>query len=355
MYTYKQDFDRVRITVSHKEPDIVPLGELHIDDEVIKAFLNTDNIDNKRKIDFFVNAGYDFVTAYASTGLTKQPVVSNEQRVSETDTSYGSSKKRDWVDENIGIIKNREDFKKHPWPSIEDYNSEQLDEYHRLVPEGMGIVSGVGGIFECTWQMMGFENFVMTMADDFNLIEMMFERISSLFFDSFKKTVAEKKFISGMWYSDDIAYTEGLFVSPDIIKKYSIPLMKKMGRLCKDNNLVFFYHSDGDIRQLIGDFIGAGVDILQPIEPKAMDITELKKKYGKNISFMGNIDLGYTLTRGSVDEVEEEVKKRIKDIAPGGGYLLGSSNSVTNYVPIENFRAMVKARNKYGRYPIRIT
>jgi len=235
---------------------------------------------------------------------------------------------------------------------MEDYNSETLDAFHALAPAGMGIVSGVGGIFECTWQLMGFENFISKFADDFEFVEMMFHKISGLFYESFKKTVTEKRFVKGMWYSDDIAYTGGLFISPSILRRYLVPFIKRLGDLCRHNGLLFFYHSDGNIEPLIPDLISAGVQVLHPIEPKAMDIKVLKKRYGKNLSFMGNIDLGYTLTRGTPFEVQEEVKSRIRDIAPGGGYILGSSNSITNYVPLDNYRALIETRNKYGRYPI---
>jgi uroporphyrinogen decarboxylase len=91
---------------------------------------------------------------------------------------------------------------------------------------------------------------------------------------------------------------------------------------------------------------------LNPIEPKAMNINELKKKFGSRISLIGNIDLGYTLTRGTPEEVKAEVRQRIRDLAPGGGYAVASSNSVPEYVPLANFNAMREATFQYGKYPI---
>jgi uroporphyrinogen decarboxylase len=79
---------------------------------------------------------------------------------------------------------------------------------------------------------------------------------------------------------------------------------------------------------------------------------ELKRTVGHRIALCGNIDLAYTLTRGTPEEVDAEVKERIRHVAPGGGYVLGSANSVPEYVPIENFNAMRAACLKYGRYPI---
>ena len=101
--------------------------------------------------------------------------------------------------------------------------------------------------------------------------------------------------------------------------------------------------------------LGALAQILEQAGlPKAMDIVQLKREYGNALCLMGNIDLGYTLTRGTPEEVEAEVKERIRVIAPGGGYCLGSSNSVPEYVPLANFNAMREAGFRYGRYPISV-
>ena len=100
------------------------------------------------------------------------------------------------------------------------------------------------------------------------------------------------------------------------------------------------------------DIIDCGFDGLNPIEPKAMDINEVKRQYGDRITIIGNIDLGYTLTRGTPEEVRDEVRQRIHDLAPGGGYAVASSNSVPEYVPLANFSAMRDATLEFGRYPI---
>ena len=85
-----------------------------------------------------------------------------------------------------------------------------------------------------------------------------------------------------------------------------------------------------------------------------MDIVELKAGVGGRLCVMGNIDLAYTLTRGSPEEVAEEVRMRLRQVAPGGGYILGSSNSVPEYVPLANYQAMRETALRYGVYPIRV-
>ena len=85
-----------------------------------------------------------------------------------------------------------------------------------------------------------------------------------------------------------------------------------------------------------------------------MEIHEIKRKYGSRISLLGNIDLGYTLTRGTPEEVREEVRQRIRGLAPGGGYAVASSNSLPEYVPLANFNALREATFEYGKYPISV-
>jgi uroporphyrinogen decarboxylase len=109
-------------------------------------------------------------------------------------------------------------------------------------------------------------------------------------------------------------------------------------------------HTDGDVRPLIDDLIRIGLNALHPIEPKAMDIFDLKRKYHDELCLIGNLDLAGSLGRGTPQEVRKDVEERIKRLAPGGGYAVGSSNSVAHYVPIENYKATIE----FGQYPFHI-
>ncbi|RLG98119.1 nucleoside 2-deoxyribosyltransferase, partial [Candidatus Bathyarchaeota archaeon] len=145
-----------------------------------------------------------------------------------------------------------------------------------------------------------------------------------------------------------------LLVSPRDLKEFFFPWLREVGRIAEKNSLPMIYHSDGDLTSVMEDLIDCGVDAIHPIEPKAMNIVEVKERWGDRLALIGNIDLGYTLTLGTVDEVVREVKERIRDLAPGGGYAVGTSNTVTDYVKLENYKAMIAATKKWGRYPIRL-
>ena len=114
------------------------------------------------------------------------------------------------------------------------------------------------------------------------------------------------------------------------------------------------YHSDGCIYPIIEELIEIGVDILNPIQPKSMDPYYLKKRYGNKISFLGTFDIQEKLPFGTKNEIEYEVRNRIKNMAPGGGFIIAPAHSVQIDTPIENFFIFWNYINRYGTYPIRV-
>jgi len=119
-------------------------------------------------------------------------------------------------------------------------------------------------------------------------------------------------------------------------------------------NLKIAYHSDGNIYPIIDDLVEIGLDILNPIQPKSMDPYSLKKRYGKNLSLWGTVDIQETLPFGTTEDVESEVRERIKNLAPGGGFIISPTHHVQIDTTLENFFAFWESAEKYGRYPINI-
>ncbi|MFH0797589.1 MAG: uroporphyrinogen decarboxylase family protein [Candidatus Omnitrophota bacterium] len=342
------NFERLRRTLFCQEPDRVPLAELLMDREMKDAFLGKPVRDTKTDVEFWKAAGYDYICIFPAKEMFEQSLPTN---ISYTQTAVGEGKfERKWAEGNRGVIACLKEFEEFPWPDSTNANYKLVEETKSHLPEGMGLICSVGGLWEYVWQLMGFESFSMALADNPELVEKMFHRVREIVYEIFTNLM-DFDGIDAMWFCDDIAYTEGLMISPDILRKYLFPWYKKMAKICHDRGLPVLYHSDGNLWQVMGDIIDAGINAIHPIEPKAMDIGKLKKEVGDRLCLIGNIDLGYTLTRGTPEEVEEEVRQRIKDIAPGGGYCVGSSNTVTNYVPLENYQAMIEATLKYGSYP----
>lgn len=160
--------------------------------------------------------------------------------------------------------------------------------------------------------------------------------------------------VIAIWYGDDLAYTEGTMISPRHLRQYLYPWLEELMAITHQAGMPFILHSDGRLYDILDDLLAMGLNALHPIEPKAMDINELKARYGRRLALFGNIDLGSTLVRGTPEDVRAEVRQRIKDLAPGGGYAVSSSNTIARYVPVANYNAMRQATFDYGVYPIHL-
>ncbi len=111
-------------------------------------------------------------------------------------------------------------------------------------------------------------------------------------------------------------------------------------------------HSDGKMTDVLDDLIELGFNGIHPIQPNVMDIRQIKERFGKKLCLLGNLDLEFPLATGTENDVKKEVKRLIRDLAPGGGYMLSSSNSITNFIPVNNFKAMIEGVFEYGKYPV---
>jgi uroporphyrinogen decarboxylase len=200
---------------------------------------------------------------------------------------------------------------------------------------------------------MGFEDYAFALADQPALVERIHQKIADFQARTVERAL-EYPCVGLVWHADDMAYRTGLMVSPKILREQIFPAYQRINDMCRQRDVLRVFHSDGDVGQLMDDIVEAGFNAFNPIEPVAMDIRALKKEYGDRLSLIGNVDLAYTLTRGTPEEVRTEVRELIRDVAPGGGYALASANSVPEYVPWENFAAMHAAWVDYGQYPINL-
>ena len=116
------------------------------------------------------------------------------------------------------------------------------------------------------------------------------------------------------------------------------------------------YHSCGSIKVFIPDFIDMGVDILNPIQVAAKDIipSEIKKEFGDKLSFLGGVDSQHLMPTGSPQQVADQVKQRIREMGPGGGYVLAPSHNIGDDVPLENILAFFESAEMFGTYPLQL-
>jgi len=149
---------------------------------------------------------------------------------------------------------------------------------------------------------------------------------------------------------DDYCGKDGPFMSPKHFEEFVLPGLEKIVQITKEKGSFFIKHTDGNCWPIMDMLVGTGIDALNPIQPDVMDIEKVKDRYGDKIALVGNIDCGKLLSYGSPEEVMKTVKRTIEKAAPGGGYLLSSSNCIHPMVKPENYMAMLKAVEKYGKY-----
>jgi uroporphyrinogen decarboxylase len=159
---------------------------------------------------------------------------------------------------------------------------------------------------------------------------------------------------------EDFGTQRGLFISKNMFHAIVKPILKSVYKPIKERYLnlnpqgKILFHSDGSIRDLIPDFIDLGIDVLDPVQPRAVGMNgfELKRDFGNQISFHGGIDTQGVLPWGTIENVELEVRRKIEMFAPGGGYILSPSHTVQSDVPVENIMHLTRTAKRYGVYPI---
>jgi uroporphyrinogen decarboxylase len=153
---------------------------------------------------------------------------------------------------------------------------------------------------------------------------------------------------------DDYASNTNLIVSPRMFREFIKPQLVRLVKIAREyrSDLRIMLHSDGLVEKLLPDFIEIGIDVIHPLEPvQLMDQDRVKQEYGKRISFLGGIDITRAM-RGGQEDVIEEVRTRIRQLAPGGGYILAPSNHLQEDVPPQNVVTLFDAARSYGAYPI---
>jgi len=343
------NFERLRTALLGGQPDRVPLLELAIDPSIKEAFLGKPVRDLQTEIEFYARAGYDAVKISPIVDIN--PGRHEPREAWRITDSLEFSRDRTWASEGAGMITTEGELESYRWPRPEEIDYSRFEQAVKLLPPGMRIVGQYGDIFTWAWTLMGFETFSLALIDNPQLVKRVLNILGQLIFGMFA-TMADFSEVGALWYTDDLAFKTGLLASPRVFRDHLFPWMKKIAQLCRRREIPFIYHSDGKLDQVLDDLLDCGIDALHPIEPQAMDIRELKRKYGQRLCLIGNLDLEYTLTRGTPEDVAAQTRALIRDVGPGGGYCVSSSNSIPSYVPLANFQAMVETTLRHGRYPL---
>jgi uroporphyrinogen decarboxylase len=324
-------------TLRREKVYYIPLAELGVHPKIKELFLAKKIEGLKDEVDFWYKAGYDYIKLQPKADFNPMKIgLDNNVSYNDDGTIF-----RKWASESNGLISNFADFEKYTFPKTSDFDYTNFEKVKSLLPDGMGVIGQYGDIFTMTWEMMGFESFSIALFENEDLIKNLNDRLGELVLSMFEY-FAQSDVVDAIWYSDDIAYTNSLMVSPQVLDKYFFPWLKKIGDLAKQYNKPLIYHTDGILYDVFDKIIECGVDAIHPIEPKAMNIADVKQRYGNKLCLIGNIDVDL-LSRGTVNDIRKNVIKNIEEVGKDGGYCVGSGNSIPEYVKLENYIAMIEA------------
>jgi uroporphyrinogen decarboxylase len=338
--------ERIMAALRREEPDRVPFCELGIDRALAERLM-----------------GWPATQTPAAGTLTQNPYTVEESKAlasflgcdciwyllrAPTFAHLGTGQEgRGFMGE--GMIRSEADLEKIKLP--DPYRDEFYREAEHFAKNkgdyALVFVTRIG-LFQ-TILGMGMENFLVSLYMDRPLVE----KIMDIYFN-WMAVVAERICQLGydiFWTTDDYAYKTGMFFSPAVFREVIAPRYR---RVLEKVSIPWFLHSDGNIMESMEILIDLGVAAVHPNEKGAMDIREVKRKYGKWISVIGNVDLNI-LAMATPEDTDREVKELIRDLGPGGGYMISSGNSLASYLKPECVLAMSHAIQKYGKYPVHLS
>jgi uroporphyrinogen decarboxylase len=334
------DFNRVITALRCGVPSRVPMAEITIDEGAKEAFLGRAVNDLSTDIAFYIEAGYDFITL--GRRLAGFPPVWPAARAE----NYYEVQRAIAHGTMEGTVRSRDDYRDYPWMRPEDLDFRILDRAEGLLPPSMKVIRYCSPVFQMTWMLMGFEALSYALTDDPALVVSIMDRI----FDVVRREVedaVQRDNVGAVWFGDDIAIKDRLMVAPEFLRAHFFPKLAEIGALCTAHGIPLLYHTDGNVSAVLGDIIDAGVSGLHPIDPLGMDIVKVKQQVAGRLCVLGGVDVGLLVT-GTPASVAAATDERLRALAPGGGYITGSSNSIPRTVPAANYRAMLDAVHAYN-------
>ena len=336
------DFSRFRAAMTRERlPDRIPTAEVGIDMEIVAAFLGRP-VDLKSYASFWAQAGYDYVLLQ----VRGQPLADSHQvKIAEGQMAlHGAEESVSTF--GTAAIRDEQTFEAYPWIGPQDVYYRDVDQIREHLPEGAKLVVNCGPIFQFFFRAMGIEELSIAMLENPDLLGAIAAKAGELMVNMVE-SLAQREWVGGIWYGDDMAYTAGLLVSPAFLRTYVFPYLERMGRICRAHDKLLILHSDGKLAEVLPDLIECGVQGVHPNEPTSVDMAQMKQEWGDRLSLLGGVDLDL-LTRGSPDEIVSATRSLIERLGSDGGVAIGSGNSIARFVPLANYQAMLGAIREYG-------
>jgi uroporphyrinogen decarboxylase len=224
------------------------------------------------------------------------------------------------------------------------YRAGRFDQAAQLADRYRGKVFLFGklgmALFERAWSIRGMTQLLMDMVERAEFVEELLDRI----LHEWNLPIIEQQLalgVDGFYFSDDWGSTMGLLFSPRMWRRFIKPRLAVMYDRCQQAGAVVGQHSDGAVQSLFPHLIEMGLQVYNPMSPSIMDPETMKATFGDALCFYGGIDVEHTLPFGSPDDVRGEMRSRAAIMGQGGGYILQSSHTILEDVPMENVVAYI--------------
>ena len=337
--------ERVLRVLARKEPDRVPHFEWSIDKKVRTALLPGCTSHNE----FAVKMGHDAVLFDVS--FRKERVDTDKWK-----TEWGYVMQDSEEEHGVEVqspIATMADFERYTPPDPrEPWRYATIEEAVKLYAGKKAVLVHLNDVFSIPRYLMGYENLLMAIAAEPELVSALVDL--SVTANLAMAAECAARGVKIVHTGDDYAGDTGPLMSPAHFRDLFAPALKRVMGGFKELGLCVIKHTDGNLWPIIDMIVDSGIDCLDPIDPLAgMDLGEVKARYGKRIALKGNVDCSHLMTLGTPEQVVKATKEALRVGAPGGGFILSSSNSIHSAVKPENYLAMMRTLADFGRYPIR--
>jgi len=288
--------------------------------------------------------GYDVVrVAVEGVWLTK-PTTLAKDTAAVPEQHKGS---REWMRQRDTFISSWEDLERFPFPSSKDMDTRRLEWFEKNLPDDMCIESKCHHILEYVTWLMGYETLCYAIHDQPDLVDELCKRVGEWNW-MVAKTLAHFDRVKLFMGGDDMGHKTGTLVSPEFLRQKILPWHKKNAQIAHEHGKLYVLHSCGDIRSVMKDLIEeVHIDARHSFEDAIEPVTEAKRRYGERVALVGGLDMDF-LCRAKEKELRKRVRRTLEICMPGGGYCLGTGNSVANYIPLENYLIMLDEGRRWS-------
>lgn len=287
--------------------------------------------------------GYDYVRA-SLEGL-EWPM--NRDTTSDT-ADLGRPGGRSYINEHKGPISTWDEFAAYPWPDPSRAGTGFLDWCEKNLPDDMVVVaSGQFAHFaeHLIW-LMGYETICYAVYDTPELVQAIADKLVGIYEVALARLLTYKR-VAVVWGSDDLGYRSGTLLSPADTRKYCLPGHKLMADMSHDAGHPYLLHSCGNLESIMQDLIhDVRIDAKHSFEDTIESVIEAKLTYGRHMALLGGIDVDFLCNANEV-QIRQRVRDTLDTCMAGGGYCLGTGNSVANYIPLDSYLAMLDEGRRY--------